>query len=40
MYQSSHFQNATPLALSVIADTVLNPEFLPEEIEAQRDATR
>lgn len=40
MYQSSHFQNATPLALSVIADTVLNPAFLPEEIEAQRDATQ
>ncbi|KAH8110624.1 mitochondrial processing peptidase [Phellopilus nigrolimitatus] len=39
MYQSSHFQSATPLSLSVIADTVLNPAFLPEEIEAQRDAT-
>lgn len=40
MYQSSHFQNATPLALSIIADTVSNPAFLPEEIEAQRDATQ
>ncbi|KAL5533717.1 hypothetical protein ACEPAG_177 [Sanghuangporus baumii] len=40
MYQSVHFQSATPLALSVIADTVLNPAFLPEEIESQRDATR
>ncbi|KAI5122367.1 hypothetical protein M0805_004124 [Coniferiporia weirii] len=40
MYQASHFQSATPLALSVIADTVLNPAFLSEEIEAQRDATR
>ncbi|EJC98724.1 mitochondrial processing peptidase [Fomitiporia mediterranea MF3/22] len=40
MYQSIHFQSATPLAVSVIADTVLNPAFLPEEIEGQRDATR
>lgn len=38
MYQSSHFHQATPLAMSLIADTVLNPSFLPEEIEAQRDA--
>lgn len=40
MYQSIHFQDATPLSLSVIADTVLNPAFLPEEIESQRDAAR
>lgn len=40
MYQSAHFQSATPLALSVLADTVLNPAFLPEELELQRDATR
>lgn len=38
MYQSSHFHQSTPLALSLISDTVLNPSFLPEEIEAQRDA--
>jgi processing peptidase subunit alpha len=38
MYQSSHFHQSTPLALSLIADTVLNPSFLPQEIEAQRDA--
>ncbi|EIW86988.1 hypothetical protein CONPUDRAFT_86918 [Coniophora puteana RWD-64-598 SS2] len=38
MYQSSHFHKGTPLALDLIADTVLNPSFLPEEIEAQRDA--
>lgn len=38
MYQSSHFTQATPLALSLIADTVLNPSFLPEELAAQRDA--
>lgn len=38
MYQSSHFHQATPLAMSLISDTVLNPSFLQEEIEAQRDA--
>ncbi|KAF5385394.1 hypothetical protein D9615_001243 [Tricholomella constricta] len=38
MYQSSHFHQATPKALSLISDTVLNPSFLAEEIEAQRDA--
>lgn len=38
MYQSSHFHKATPLALSLIADTVINPVFSPEEIEVQRDA--
>ncbi|KAJ8084510.1 Mitochondrial-processing peptidase subunit alpha [Marasmius tenuissimus] len=38
MYQSSHFSQATPLALDLISDTVLNASFLPEEIEAQRDA--
>lgn len=40
MYQSTHFTQATPLALSLISDTVLNPAFLPEEIEAQKDAAR
>ncbi|KAI8990623.1 LuxS/MPP-like metallohydrolase [Trametes punicea] len=40
MYQSSHFHRGTPLALSLIADTVLNPAFLPEEVEAQREAAR
>lgn len=38
MYQSSHFHKGTPQAMSLIADTVLNPLFLEEEIEAQRDA--
>ncbi|KIK94142.1 hypothetical protein PAXRUDRAFT_828281 [Paxillus rubicundulus Ve08.2h10] len=38
MYQSSHFDQATPLALSLISDTVLNPVFLPEELEIQKDA--
>ncbi|KAJ6609389.1 mitochondrial processing peptidase [Mycena sp. CBHHK59/15] len=36
----SSSREATPRALSLIADTVLNPSFLPEEIEAQRDAAR
>ncbi|KAA1468123.1 mitochondrial processing peptidase [Dentipellis sp. KUC8613] len=40
MYQSSHFHKATPLAMSLIADTVLNASYLPEELEAQRDAAR
>lgn len=38
MYQSFHSHSGTPLALSLIADTVLNPSFHSEEIEAQRDA--
>jgi len=38
MYQSSHAHQGTPLALSLIADTVLNPSFLEEELEAQRAA--
>ncbi|KZT73349.1 hypothetical protein DAEQUDRAFT_703735 [Daedalea quercina L-15889] len=40
MYQSSHFHQATPLALSLIADTALHASFLPEEIDAQREAAR
>jgi len=40
MYQSSHFHQATPLALSLISDTVLNSSYLSEELEAQRDAAR
>lgn len=40
MYQSSHFHQGTPLAMSLISDTVLQPAFLPEELEAQREAAR
>ncbi|KAL0951606.1 hypothetical protein HGRIS_008286 [Hohenbuehelia grisea] len=40
MYQSSHFHQATPLALSLMADTVLNPAFLPEELGLQHDAAQ
>ena len=39
-YQSTHFQKATPLAVSLIADTVTNAQFTPEEVEAQREAAR
>ncbi|TFK19966.1 LuxS/MPP-like metallohydrolase [Coprinopsis marcescibilis] len=38
MYQSSHFHKATPLAVSLIADTIQNPALLPDEIAAQQDA--
>lgn len=38
MYQSSHAHNGTPLALSLIADTVLNPSFKQDELDTQRDA--
>jgi processing peptidase subunit alpha len=40
MYQSSHFHAATPLALSLISDTVLNASFLPDDINAQKDAAQ
>ncbi|KAI0323006.1 LuxS/MPP-like metallohydrolase [Amylostereum chailletii] len=40
MYQSSHFHQATPLALSLISDTVQHAAFLSEELEMQRDAAR
>ena len=39
-YQSTHFQKATPLAVSLIADTVTNAQFTPEEVDAQREAAR
>jgi len=39
-YQSTHFQQATPLAVSLIADTVTNAQFTPGEVEAQREAAR
>ena len=38
MYQSSHAHKGTPLALSLIADTVLNPSFNRDELDVQRDA--
>ncbi|TFK56631.1 LuxS/MPP-like metallohydrolase [Heliocybe sulcata] len=40
MYQSSHFPQGTPLALSLVSDTVLNANYLPDEIDAQREAAR
>ncbi|KAF8333158.1 mitochondrial processing peptidase [Cantharellus anzutake] len=38
MYQSSHFNSATPLAMSLMADTVRRPLYLSEEVNMQRDA--
>ena len=35
MYQSSHAHKGTPLALSLIADTVLNPSFKRDELVLQ-----
>lgn len=40
MFQSSHFHDGTPLAVSILADTILNPLFLSEELETQREAAR
>lgn len=40
MYQSSHFHHGTPLAVSILADTILNPLFLNEELQTQREAAR
>lgn len=40
MYQSTHFPHSTPLAVSLIADTVQNAQFSPEELDAQRDSAR
>lgn len=40
MYQSCNFTQSTPLAMSLIADTVLNPLYLPEELAVQREAAR
>lgn len=38
MYQSSQFQKATPLAVELIADTILRPNFLDVEIKTQRES--
>lgn len=38
MYQSTVFPESLPLAMSLISSTILNPQLLPTEIEAQRDA--
>ena len=37
-YRSIHDHKATPLALSLISDTVQNALLLPEELDAQRAA--
>ncbi|KAG8707241.1 Mitochondrial-processing peptidase subunit alpha [Ceratobasidium sp. 428] len=38
MYQASHFPHDAPAALGIIADTIQHSLFLPEELDAQRDA--
>ena len=38
MYQSSHFHSATPLAMSLLSDTVRRALFTAEELESTRDA--
>ncbi|KAG8857452.1 Mitochondrial-processing peptidase subunit alpha [Tulasnella sp. 330] len=38
MYQSSHFHAGTPLAVSLLSDTIRNPSFLPSEVSDTRDA--
>ena len=38
MYQSSHFNSVTPLAISLLADTVRRSLFLAGEVDMQRDA--
>lgn len=38
MYQSSMFNQDLPAVLSILADTIQHPLFLPEELEAQKEA--
>lgn len=38
MYQSTVFPESLPLAMSLISSTILHPQLLPSELEAQRDA--
>lgn len=38
MYQSSHFHAGTPLAVSVLSDTIRHPNFIPSEVANTRDA--
>ncbi|KAH8835537.1 Metalloenzyme, LuxS/M16 peptidase-like protein [Flagelloscypha sp. PMI_526] len=40
MYQSSQFQQATPTAMELIADTILHPRFTPDELAWQVEAAR
>ncbi|PWN39872.1 hypothetical protein IE81DRAFT_349775 [Ceraceosorus guamensis] len=40
MYQSLVFNKDVEAALSILADTVLHPALLPEELAAQQEATR
>lgn len=38
MYQSSTYTRSLPSVLSILSDTVLNPNITAEEVDAQRDA--
>lgn len=38
MYQSSHFHSGTPLAVSLLSDTIRHPLFLPNEVADTQDA--
>lgn len=38
IYQATSYTHAVPQALSILADTALNPVFHPDEIDVQRDA--
>lgn len=38
MYQSTVFPSSLPLALSLLSSTILHPNLLPSEIEAQKQA--
>ncbi|KAG8954311.1 Mitochondrial-processing peptidase subunit alpha [Tulasnella sp. 419] len=38
IYQSSHFHSSTPLALSLLSDTIKNSLYLEQEVEMQKEA--
>lgn len=38
MYQSSHFHSGTPLAVSLLSDTIRHPLLLPSEVKDTQDA--
>ncbi|KAI5474513.1 mitochondrial processing peptidase [Pseudohyphozyma bogoriensis] len=40
MYQASSYTSALPSVLSLLSDTVLHPQLLPHELDAEREAAR
>jgi len=38
MYQASYFGSHTPSAISAMAETIISPEFRPEDLQAVRDS--